>query len=155
MKIKAFTILELLLVLAISGILVGFFFTSIANFQRYLSDKSSSSIEMNRLILFKSTLREELMNAELLSISPKTLTIYNKKDTISYQALPDSKVARKSGNQTNSFDQIEFIKLEQKNINENYFISFQFKFRQEEMEILSPKHPSIESGVNDFYTKLP
>jgi Tfp pilus assembly protein FimT len=150
-KLKAFSTMELLVVLAITGLLVSFFYTSMNNFQRYLQSKSDSASQTSRFMVFKSNLRQEFFLADSIQLFSNQLRIFLENDSVCYSPNSENQIIRKTKNQEKLFDAVHFESIESYQIQDVSFVRFTFEYNGQVMEMVTPKYPAISQEVNAFF----
>lgn len=155
MKIKAFSIMELLIVLAVSGLLIAFFFNAMQQFQGYLMTKSKETSRANDFLLFRSSLRSELFLADSIQIEANSLSIFSDSATIQYTRLRENQMLRESNQHAAIVENIDLVSIKQTTIGKKAFINLEFNYDDELFEIIAPKYPSVSNEVNTYFSKLP
>lgn len=143
--------MELLVVLAITSLLIGFFYSSMNSFQSYLQAKNKNALETANFILFKSNLRQEFFLADSIRIESSGLTIFFNNDSINYSANTNQQIIRKRYKSEKLFDDIYLETTESYQINQVNFIRFVVRFKDTPITLVSPKYPAIDQEVNSFY----
>ncbi len=151
-KLKSFTVMEVLIVMAIMGLLVGI----IANASNRLSEqlKSSSDIsrELNQWYAFRSNLWRELYFSDSTEVKKNELIIFDKQREFSYfidqgflmrkenQKIIDTEILVKS---------IEIVQKENKE-----YIVLDFNWKTESLKMTFYKPSDLSSRVNRYFSKV-
>lgn len=155
MKIKAFTILELLIVIAITGILVSFFYTSLNRFNEYMYRKVHESETTNTFHLFRSNLWQEIFTSDSIHIYTNQFVLYHSQDSIVYRKNDQEQIERfKAGKEVNIFA-LEFESAKTQIIQDESFLNFTFVYEGEKMNILAPCYPVVQNTINTYFHQLP
>lgn len=150
--IAAFTIMEVTVVLAIMGVLIGLIATSINRFNEQLKMTSDLNQELNEWFAFRSNLWSELYDCDSIQSNKQELTLFAKQRIIKYK-LEDEDVLRSNGAEWQTTKaKAESIRLETES--DHKTVIFDFKWKGEPMTMSYYFQPDVKNNINDYFAQL-
>lgn len=101
-KYPAYTILEILIVMMLTGIVMGMAIIGFFQFENMLHSSRATLTKNNEYILFENTLNDDCYMAERILNDDPVLVIENRKGKLIYM-LRNSYVTRRNGEQIDTF----------------------------------------------------
>lgn len=150
-KIEAFSILELAVVLSLTGLFISLFFLSVNSFNRSLQQEISIKNELNGFFQFRSTFWQDMEKADSFNLAEDKLTCFRTTDSIVYQ-ITDERLSRSSRNHQALFE-INALSIEKTKLNEHELISMKLEWKNTEFSLSYPLHKQNINSINNYFNK--
>ncbi len=151
-KIKAFSLFEVTVALAILSILLTIITVSLNRFNEQLKFSSEVHQELNDFYIVRSNLWRELYESDSLFCSNNELQIFNQTKEINY-FIEDERLFRKIDE--NIIDlKIPIETIQELEQDGNLKIVFSFLWKDEIMKLSYLKLSSLESKINRYFDDL-
>lgn len=150
-RIKSFTILEALVVIAMIGLLISIITSSLNNFSKQLKVTSDISDEITSFRLLRSTIWSDLYNSDSTYIVDETIYIKKNEEQISYSST-QGRLVRHSNNDVDEFNVfIDKIGITTKD--ENHFVSLNFILGGQNIEMIYPLESNLKQRIQHYFNK--
>ena len=147
---RAFTLMEVVIVLAIMGVLITIISVASNRFQEQLKQTSAIQEELNHFYLIRSNLWLEMYTSDSIVSFDKTLIIYQPSRTISY-AIESSSLQRKQDTGDWVDLKIPMLGLSQKQENQSTKVEFIFDWKGEPMNLHYFCTAGTKKQLDDFF----
>ena len=151
-KLKSFTVMEALIVMAIMGILVGIIANATNRLSKQLKTSSDISQELNQWYAFRSNLWRELYFSDSTEIEKNELTIFENNRVFSY--FIDQGVLKRKENQKIIDTEILVESIEVEQIENKEYIVLDFNWKTESLKMKFYKSYDLSSRVNRYFSKV-
>lgn len=102
MKLKAYTFMEIIVVMILSSIVIGATITVFLNINKFLNSSNKNLLKTNELILFDRQINADIHNADAFSIQGNEIGVFSGHSKIFYELL-DSTIVRYYDYNTDTF----------------------------------------------------
>ena len=150
-KIEAFSILELAVVLSLTGLFISLFFLSVNSFNRSLQQEINIKNELNGFFQFRSTFWLDMEKADSFNLAENKLTCFRAADSIVYQ-ITDERLSRSSRNHQALFE-INALSIEKTKLNKHELISMRLEWKNTEFSLSYPLHKQNINSINYYFNK--
>lgn len=150
-KIEAFSILELAVVLSLTGLFISLFFLSVNSFNRSLQQEIIIKNELNEFFQFRATFWQDMEKADSFHLDKDRLTCFRSTDLIVYQIL-DEKLSRSHKNHQALFE-INALSIEKTNVNAHDLITFKLEWKNKEFLLYYPLQKQNINFINSYFNK--
>ena len=151
-RIKAFTILEATIVMAIISILISIIGTATNRFGEQLKNSSDISHELNEWNAFSSNLWRELYFSDSINTSNNSLIIYNLDGATEY-SIKNELILRKK-HESEIPTNINASRIYTEKTKGASLIIIDFLWKGEIMSLKFYNKPDLESQINSYFEKL-
>ncbi len=152
-KINAFTIMEVIIVLVILSILLTIMLFSLNRFQLSLKVNQTLMEEINQFESFRATLRQQLYNSDSVVTTKDNVFIYSNQGKIHYQIIDEYWYMIKDNTEPFPInvkaDQIEVYKIK-----ETEWIDIPVYLGETKTVISSPKKMDTSNEINDYFNTV-
>lgn len=149
LKIEAFSILELAVVLSLTGLFISLFFLSVNSFNKSLQQEILIKNELNGFFQFRATFWQDMEKADSFKLSKDKLTCFMPADSIVY-AITDEKLSRSSSNHQALFD-INALSIEKTDLNKHDLIRFKLEWKNTEFSLQYPLQKQNINSINHYF----
>lgn len=151
--ISAFTVMEIVMVLAIMGILITMVFNAISRFQQQAVVSSNLHDELNDWYRFRSQLWSELYFLDSAKIENQQLTLFDQQKVISYKIEQDTLMRSELNTEfiSTGFEASE-LKLDS-TINGQELV-FVFQWKNEPMELSYYHKADRKKRIDQYFENL-
>ncbi len=151
-KLKSFTVMEVLIVMAIMGLLVGIIANATNRLSEQLKNSSDISQELNQWYAFRSNLWRELYFSDSMNVEKNELTIFENQREFSY--FIDDGFLKRTENQKviDTKILVKSIEVEQKENKEYIVLDFNWKTESLKMKFYKPS--DLSSRVNRYFSSV-
>lgn len=147
--ISAFSILEVTIAIALTGLLSALVFGAMNRFNEQIKNETTIKNELNNWFIVRSNLWMDLDAADSIVVKNNTATLYFSDRVIEYK-IEESKFMRQIKEDITylnmEIDRIELIA----NKNRNY-VRFTFIWKDEEMQLEYPLKTTLADKVNTYF----
>lgn len=151
--VKAFTIFEVTVVLAILGVLITIISVSLNRFNEQLKMDQEVHEELNHWMLVRANLWREYYDADSLELKSNLLTIYQKNRKINYKEEDEQLMRKENSDEWKSMKvQLESIILDEIDGKKHIILSFPFKNEVMELKYYCKKNK--KNSVNTYFEAL-
>lgn len=150
-KIKAFSILELAVVLSLTGLFISLFFLSVNSFNKSLQQEIVIKNELNQFFQFRATFWQDMEKADSFNLSEDKLTCFMPTGSIVYR-ITDEKLSRSSANHQALFD-INALAIEKTNLNKHELIDVKLEWKNTEFSLKYPLQKQNINSINHYFNK--
>ncbi len=148
-NIAAFSILELAIVLSLTGLFISLFFLSVNSFNKSLQQEIVIKNELNQFFQFRATFWQDMEKSDSFNLATNQLTCFTKTDSIVYRIL-DEKLSRSSGNHQALFD-INALAIEKTYLNKHELIHFKLEWKNTEFSLKYPLQKQNINSINNYF----
>jgi hypothetical protein len=148
-KIKAFSILELAVVLSLMGLFVSLFFLSVNSFNKTLQQEITIKNELNTFFQFRSTFWLDLEKADSFHLDKDKLSCFHSNDLITYQIL-NEKLSRKHGDHQTLFE-VGAQSISKKVIPNKDLVEFKLDWKNKEFSLFYPLQKHNNNEINSYF----
>ncbi len=148
-KIAAFSILELAVVLSLTGLFISLFFLSVNRFNTSLQQEIAIKNELNRFFQFRSTFWQDMEKADSFQLNQNTLTCFLPSDRVVY-GITDEKLSRSNNVHQASFD-IYVQAIEKTTLRGHDFVCFRLEWKNTGFSLTYPLHKQNSSSINNYF----
>jgi len=151
-KFAAFTVLEIVLVMALTGVLISILFAVLQRFNAAVSNEVKIKSELNSFFMMRSTIWKDLDHMDSLQVESKNqVVLFNGKERIVYKTI-DGGCERIIANGNYSFPiTLNEISCSKSNGVNKVHLSFEWKDRVFEISYPILKSPS--ESINNYFSK--
>lgn len=150
-KINAFSILELTVVLSLTGLFVSLFFLSVNSFNKTLQQEITIKNELNTFFQFRSTFWLDLEKADSLHLTKDKLSCFHSNDLIIYQVL-NEKLSRQHGDHQTLFE-IGARTIDKMVINHKELVEFKLDWKNREFSLFYPLRKHNHNEINSYFNQ--
>lgn len=150
-NIAAFSILELAVVLSLTGLFVSLFFLSVNSFNKSLQQEIVIKNELNTFFQFRSTFWQDLEKSDSLQLDENHLTCFHSGNLITYQII-DEKLSRSTKNHQALFD-VNALAIEKTTLNSNDLINVKLEWKNTEFSLMYPLQKQNINSINNYFNK--
>jgi competence protein ComGC len=150
--IKAFTVLEILMVLAISGILITVLFNALNRFQQQSKVITELQDEMNNWYQFRSQMWSDFYSMDSLKINQQELTLYIDSTSINYSSQGDE-FKRFEPNKSSSVA-IELAEMKLTEAEGIRQLVLLFNWKGEIMQVTYPVNTDRKRKIDEYFSNL-
>lgn len=144
-KIAAFSILELAVVLSLTGLFISIFFLSVNSFNRSMQQEIVIKNELNQFFQFRSNFWRDMEKSDSFHLQKNKLTCFFRSDSIIYSKI-DEHLSRSMRNHQTSFDIIAHA-IEKTDLNGHELIEFSLEWKN---TLFSLKYPFQKQNTNQI-----
>lgn len=83
-RLKAFSIIEIIMVLSLMSILISIVFSALSNFNKMIQQNTQTNMEITQFHQWRSIIRKDFNRADSIKLNKNDLTIFIKVDKINY-----------------------------------------------------------------------
>ncbi len=148
-KIEAFSILELAVVLSLTGLFISLFFLSVNSFNKSLQQEIVIKNELNVFFQFRATFWQDMEKADSFNLSEDKLTCFMPTNSIVYR-ITDEKLSRSSANHQALFD-INALAIEKVNLGKHELINFKLEWKNTEFSLKYPLQKQNINSINHYF----
>ena len=148
-RLKAFTILELTVVLAVLSVLVTIIAVALNRFNEQLKNSSEIHAELNEWFAFRSNLWSELYHADSVVCKKSEVSIFKSRQEIAYRAEDEMLERKTNGDWTSTGIFIENI--EDEPAEDGGTITFNFMWKNEIMKLSYQKIPKAKDIIDRYF----
>lgn len=150
-NIAAFSILELAVVLSLTGLFVSLFFLSVNSFNKSLQQEIVIKNELNTFFQFRSTFWQDLEKSDSFQLDENQLTCFHSGDLITYQII-DEKLSRSTKNHQALFD-VNALAIEKATLNSHDLINVKLEWKNREFSLMYPLQKQNINSINNYFIK--
>nr|WP_294862122.1 hypothetical protein [uncultured Fluviicola sp.] len=150
-NITAFSILELAVVLSLTGLFVSLFFLSVNSFNKSLQQEIVIKNELNIFFQFRSTFWQDLEKSDSFQLDENQLTCFHSGDLITYQII-DEKLSRSTKNHQALFD-VNALAIEKTTLNNHDLINVKLEWKNTEFSLMYPLQKQNINSINTYFNQ--
>lgn len=150
-NIAAFSILELAVVLSLTGLFVSLFFLSVNSFNKSLQQEIVIKNELNTFFQFRSTFWQDMEKSDSLQLDESQLTCFHSGNLITYQII-DEKLSRSTKNHQALFD-VNALAIEKTTLNSHDLINVKLEWKNTEFSLMYPLQKQNINSINNYFNK--
>lgn len=148
-RVKAFTIFELTVVLALLSVIVTIISWSLNRFNEQIKNSSVIHTELNQWFAFRSNLWHELYNADSLVCGAQSVSIFKGGTSIDYRVAGETLERRNQYEWGATAMEIESINREV--LPDGILVHFNFKWKGELMELSFKQFSQVKEIINHYF----
>lgn len=149
--IAAFSILELAIVLSLTGLFISLFFLSVNSFNKTMSQEITIKGELNNFFLFRSNFWLDMEKADSFQLSKNQLTCFHASVPIVY-SITDEKLSRHHNDHHTLFD-INALSIEKTNLNNHELVEFKLEWKNTPFSLKYPLQKQNSNYINTYFSK--
>lgn len=150
-NIKAFSILELAIVLSLTGLFISLFFLSVNSFNKSLQQEILIKNELNGFFRFRATFWQDMEKTDSFNLAKDRLTCFLDNDSIVY-GITDEKLSRSSKNHQALLD-INALSIEKTNLGSHEMISFNLEWKNTPFSLKYPLQKQNINSINNYFNR--
>lgn len=150
-KLQAFTIFEVTVVLALLSTIVTLLMIAVNRFNEQLKNSSELHKELNDWFAFRSNLWNEFFYADSLSVQKNTVSIYAPERTVMYRKSGEW-LERNTGTEWQPTG-IKIEGIEEEQAEEGSSINFFFEWKGEPIHMAFRRQQDVKAVVNSYFEK--
>ncbi len=151
-KLKAFTIVEITIVLGIMSLIVALITYSYNRFNEQLKKSVELNDELNGFYAFRSNLWNELYQSDSVRFEKDEVFIYRNNSPVQYRINQDYLERRVEGDWKETNFEMDNLTLAEKN-NEQ-FIQFDFLWKDQVMRLEYLIQSSLKNEIDTYFDRL-
>lgn len=151
--ISAFTVMEIVMVLAIMGILITLVFTAINRFQQQAHINNKLHEELNQWYKFRALLWSELYELDSAKNQQNGLVLYSKKKQVFYQIENDT-LYRSEQNKESVSTGFEMVALKIDSTQLGQELIFEFQWKGEPMNLSYLHAGDRKRKIDQYFNRL-
>lgn len=150
--VKAFTIVEITIVLGLMSMIIALISFSYNRFNEQLKKSVVLNDELNMFFAFRSNLWDELYQADSIRFDNNIVQIFKPLKTIEYR-IEDNYLERNTGSEwvSTSFEMEQLMLVEK---NSEQFIQFDFVWKDQVMRLEYLLHSSIKRRIDNYFENI-
>lgn len=148
-RLEAFSILEVTIVIALVALLSALFFGALSRFGQQVKNETDIRNELNHWFVVRANLWQELDDADSIHVEKDLTRIYLDKRTIEYR-LMDGRLFRKVGDEQEDL-QLAMNGIKPEEHNGHTYVTFLFDWKKEEMALRYPMRSTAANKVNHYF----
>ncbi len=152
-SVKAFTIFEVTVVLAILGVLITIISVSLNRFNEQLKLNNDIHDELNHWMLVRASMWREYYDADSLVFNTNQLTIYHPNREVRYKE-EDEQLMRKENSDEWKSMKVDLESIVSETIDSKTYIIFSFPLKNEIMELKYYCKKNKKNAVNTYFDEL-
>lgn len=150
-KIQAFSILELAVVLSLTGLFISIFFLSVNSFNRSMQQEIVIKNELNNFFLFRSNFWQDMEKSDSFRLQKDHLTCFSGSDSIIYNKI-DEHLSRSHKNHQTSFELIAHS-IEKTMLNGHEVIVFNLEWKNRLFSLKYPFQKQNRNEINAYFNQ--
>lgn len=147
--IQAFSILELAVVLSLTGLFISLFFLSVNSFNRSLQQEIIIKNELNQFFQFRATFWQDMEKADSFDLAKDRLTCFRNSDSIVYRII-DEKLSRSFKNHQALFD-VTARSIEKTTLNQHPLIEVKLEWKNTAFSLSYPLEKQNINSINTYF----
>jgi competence protein ComGF len=151
-EIKAFTIFEITVVLALLSIITTIIFVSLNRFSEQLKISSELNYELNEWFAFRSNFWRELYTADSINLKDNEVIIFSDNRIVCYRERNEI-LERKTNDQWKPLE-IKLESIVSNSIEGGTAIHFNFIWKEEIMKLSFMQLNSVKQMINNHFNEL-
>lgn len=148
-KIAAFSILELAVVLSLTGLFVSLFFLSVNSFNKTLQQEITIKNELNAFFQFRSNFWMDMEKSDSFLLDQNKLTCFHPMGSIVYQ-ITDEKLSR-AQNEYQVIFEVGALAIEKTDLNQHELIEFKLEWKNTEFSLYYPIQKQNHNHINSYF----
>lgn len=150
-KIAAFSILELAVVLSLTGLFISLFFLSVNSFNKSLQQEIVIKNELNTFFQFRANFWQDMEKSDSFHLEQNRLICFHSFDSIIYQ-ITEEKLSRLHKNHQALFE-VNALSIEKTKLNEHELISFNLEWKNTEFTLSYPLQKQNRNRINNYFNQ--
>ena len=149
--IKAFSILELAIVLSLTGLFISLFFLSVNSFNKSLQQEILIKNELNGFFQFRATFWQDMEKTDSFNLSKDRLTCFRDKDSMVYEII-DEKLSRSSKNHQTLLE-LNALSIEKTSLGRHEMITFNLEWKNTQFSLKYPLQKQNINSINNYFNR--
>jgi hypothetical protein len=149
LKIEAFSILELAVVLSLTGLFISLFFLSVNSFNKSLQQEIAIKNELNQFFQFRATFWQDMEKADSFQLDKDKLSCFHAGDLIVYQ-ITDEHLSRSHKDYQILFD-VNVLSIEKTKLNKHDLVLFKLEWKNTEFSLQYPLQKQNINSINHYF----
>lgn len=150
-NIAAFSILELAVVLSLTGLFISLFFLSVNSFNKSLQQEITIKNELNGFFQFRATFWQDMEKADSFDLAKDKLTCFRNADSIVYRII-DEKLSRSFKDHQALFD-VTALSIEESTLNHHPLIDFKLEWKNTSFSLSYPLQKQNTNSINNYFNQ--
>lgn len=150
-KIEAFSILELAVVLSLTGLFISLFFLSVNSFNKTLQQEITIKNELNTFFQFRSNFWQDMEKSDSFHLDKDRLCCFHAMDSVVYKIL-DEKLSRTHKEHQTLFE-VGALAIEKSELNHNDLINFKLEWKNREFSLYYPLRKQNKNQINQYFKR--
>lgn len=150
-NIKAFSILELAIVLSLTGLFISLFFLSVNSFNKSLQQEILIKNELNGFFQFRATFWQDMEKTDSFNLAKDRLTCFLDNDSIVY-GITDEQLSRSSKTHQALLD-INALSIEKTNMGSHEMINFNLEWKNTPFSLKYPLQKQNINNINNYFNR--
>jgi hypothetical protein len=148
-KIAAFSILELAVVLSLTGLFISLFFLSVNSFNKTLQQEIFIKNELNTFFQFRSNFWQDMEHADSFRLEKDKLSCFYLNDSVIY-TIVDEKLSRTHREHQALFD-IGALSIEKTGMNDKELMEFKLEWKNTPFSLFYPFRKQNHDQINAYF----
>ena len=150
-NIAAFSILELAVVLSLTGLFVSLFFLSVNSFNKSLQQEIVIKNELNTFFQFRANFWLDMEKSDSFQLDKDKLTCFNRNGLIEYGII-EERLSRKQNDHQALFE-IKALSIEKSAISYNELVEFKLEWKNTEFSLFYPLLKQNCNQINTYFDR--
>lgn len=150
-RVKAFTIMEVSIVLVLVGIITTIIFKGVVMFNEQLVNDSKMKQEISEFYIFRANLYTELLNCDKFIKDDSGIKFLGKQE-VKYSKENDGLLREKQGQE--KLFKYEVNELNIKQVNQDSIFYLNIDWKEGEMEFSFPLKQNTASQINNYFSNF-
>jgi hypothetical protein len=151
-RLKAFSILEVTIVIALMALLGGLFFGALNRFNEQIANETHIKNELNDWFVVRSNLWRELDEADSMTVKDNKAEIWLDGNEVAY-TIVDNRLYRKTGASEAADMKIAMNAIELEEQRGRRYVAFKMDWKNDEMVLRFPLRATVAGRVNHYFTE--
>jgi hypothetical protein len=149
--IAAFSILELAIVLSLTGLFISLFFLSVNSFNKALQQEIVIKNELNSFFQFRSNFWLDMEKSDSFQLDKNKLSCFHAADPVIYEII-DEKLSRSHMEHQTVFD-IGAIAIEKNLIGKRDIVEFKLEWKNTGFSLSYPLQKQNQNQINTYFKR--
>ncbi|MNJ84249.1 hypothetical protein D3C87_16980 [compost metagenome] len=149
--IAAFSILELAIVLSLTGLFISLFFLSVNSFNKTMQQEITIKGELNSFFQFRSNFWQDLEKADSFQLSKDQLICFHTSIPIVY-TITDEKLSRHHKDHHTLFE-INALSIEKTTLGNHELVEFKLEWKNTPFSLKYPLQKQNSNYINTYFSK--
>jgi hypothetical protein len=150
-KIAAFSILELAVVLSLTGLFISLFFLSVNSFNKTLQQEIVIKNELNTFFQFRANFWLDMEKADSFHLAKNKLSCFYSADSVIYKIV-DEKLSRTHKAHQTLFN-IGALAIGSSPIGKNELVEFKLEWKNTEFSLRYPLQKQNHNQINTYFSR--
>ncbi|MNV08061.1 hypothetical protein D3C71_985170 [compost metagenome] len=149
--IAAFSIMELAIVLSLTGLFISLFFLSVNSFNKTMQQEITIKSELNNFFQFRANFWRDLEKADSFQLSKDQLVCFHASTPIVY-SITDEKLSRLHNGHHTLFE-VNALSIEKTTLSNHELVEFKLEWKNTPFSLKYPLQKQNSNYINNYFSK--